>query len=227
LAYRQVHAIGHGRATGTGNRTTQHDVVRKHWSFWRRARGWLKDFLVEEPLMATTTVEISQPQGLRTKFEVELPAELAASLQEWFERSVWGEGEIRDINDFASQVMELPLADYRFDHLPPGETDSQTFKRNVLSPSQKQEIFELLDDGECGVTECALRFGVGRSTIRRVLAERAAETGIAMKKKSRLSQAQIEEILRLRQEGVSAVDIGKRFDRCEAAIFIILRANRK
>ena len=51
----------------------------------------------EEQLMATQVVDISQPLELRTKFEVELPDELAASLREWFEKCRGGDCEVRNI----------------------------------------------------------------------------------------------------------------------------------
>ena len=116
-------------------------------------------------------------------------------------------------DDFASQVFQLPLADYRLENLPPGdaETEAQHSRKNLLTPGQKQERFDLLDEGECGVSELAVRFNVGRTTIRRIVSQQEAETGIRVKRKPSLNQAQIEEIVRLRQEGVSAVDIAKRF----------------
>src|ERR1700676_4853260 len=105
--------------------------------------------------METAAVETPQPQKLQTKFEVELPEPLAATLEEWFRKA----GDVGDINRFASEVLELPLIDYRFENLPPGEEESTPSHHAPLSPAQRQEIFELLDDGESTISQLALRFG--------------------------------------------------------------------
>jgi transposase-like protein len=153
--------------------------------------------------MATQAVEISQPQ-LRTKFEVEIEEPFALSLKEWFEKACEGD----NIDKFAAEVLEAALAQYRLEQLPPGEEDDHDSRRQKLTPFQEAEIFECYADGDCGVSELALRYEVHRSSILRVVKKHGA-----IKRKPPLTAEQIAEIRRLHAEGATWVELAKRFDR--------------
>jgi|HubBroStandDraft_6_1064221.scaffolds.fasta_scaffold07177_10 transposase-like protein len=165
--------------------------------------------------MATATQALDTQPKLQTQFVVELPEEFAQSLHEWFQKASKYE-EPGGINKFASQVLECALADYRLEKLPapPPEEEEHDRRRGKLTAFQEAQIVEdYADDNDCGITELALRYEVDRSTIRRIILKHEAATGIAIKRKPHLTEAQLAEIRRLRAEGATWVELGKQFDR--------------
>lgn len=178
--------------------------------------------------MATATMqalESSHPQGIQTKFTVELPEALAVSLQEWFERS----GDVGDINNFFAQVCELPIIDFRAGDLPPSEEEHRSLSKEKMNAARKEELFEVFDDGEeCNTTVLAMRFGISPTTVRRLLKQREDAMGIVAKTKTKhpLRPEQIQEIVRLKHLGVSVHEIAKRFHRTTASIYQIGRPTK-
>ena len=137
--------------------------------------------------MATTTlqpaqplIETTQPQNVKTRFELELPEPLAVSLQDWFERAA----DVGDINHFAAEVFAIPIIEYRRINLPPIDSESPLPKgeapllsqlgddnhKTKLDADRKEQIRELFDRGE-KVSTLARRFHVSITAIRRVLKE--------------------------------------------------------
>jgi hypothetical protein len=136
--------------------------------------------------VATTTVqpaqplfETRQPQNVKTRFELELPEPLAASLQDWFERAA----DVGDINSFAAEVLAVSVIEFRRLNLPPMDSpllrgDATPACRHLgddnhktkLNNEMKDEIRDLRDRGE-KVSILAMRFHVSKTAIRRVLKE--------------------------------------------------------
>jgi len=143
--------------------------------------------------MAATCVEITT-QNLQTKFLIELRPELAETLQEWFDNS-----DIKSLDELAEQIIESAIAEYRLEMLPPRAEPAPDIRSGKLSRAVKNEIVELYEIEGINVVELAVRFGVGRSTIRRVLAEAAAEPGYVSRRKpkSKLTEQQLQEISQL------------------------------
>jgi hypothetical protein len=127
---------------------------------------------------ATQAFEISA-QKVQTRFVIELSQELAATLQEWFRKvsKSQGVGHASKIDNFALEVFELSLADYRFEQLPEREEERET-QRHKITEAEARDIFEEFLDGECGVVELALKHRSSRSAIRRFIAKQEAKTGI-------------------------------------------------
>jgi DNA invertase Pin-like site-specific DNA recombinase len=174
--------------------------------------------------MATATMQaldILQP-SVQRKFTVELPEALAVSLQEWFERS----GDGGNINSFFAQVCELPIIEFRLGDLPPSEQEPRSLVREKLNASQKEELFEIYDEGEVNIAVLAERFGVGRTTVVRIIKAREVATGVVTKPKQPLDQQQIQEIVKLRHLGISVHDIARQFNRTTACVYQIVR-NKK
>jgi hypothetical protein len=166
--------------------------------------------------------EAPPPQKVQTKFTVELPEALAASLQEWFERSHDG----GNINTFFSEVCQLPIIDFRAGDLPPSEEALHSLGREKMNAARKEEFFEVYDDGECNAAVLAERFSISQTTVRRLLKEREDATGIKSKLRRPLDPQQIQEIVRLSRESVSRLDIARKFDRTANYINQIVRANK-
>ena len=161
-------------------------------------------------------------QNVQREFVVKLSIEDALSLHEWFETA----GKTHtDINGFASEVMQLPIIDRRFDNLTPCE-EGPRLRRNVLTNVQKEEIFDLFDTGECGPTELALRYRVAKSTIRRAILEVEAGLGIVAKRRSPLNTHQVEEIFQLSGQGICAADVAQRFNVTKRCVQNILNAKK-
>jgi predicted DNA-binding protein (UPF0251 family) len=116
---------------------------------------------------------------LQTEFKLKLSKALALSLHEWHRQ--FRAGEIT-LARFAEQIFESPIIDYRARQIKPAVRRVTALPGNVggaggrskhgLTSVQEGELFELMDSNELTVAEAAERFGVGRSTIRRVLAKR-------------------------------------------------------
>lgn len=167
--------------------------------------------------------EISQTQSVQTEFKISLPVELAISLAEWFSRS----HKMGDLNSFANEVFQIPVAEYRLDSLPPGEVEVEArMTREKMNESRKEELFELVDEGEVNHAVLAERFGISRSSIRRLLIGRDAEMGIVREKKPRLTEQRRQEIWDLSRKGICISEIAGRFGLAKAYISYILRKQR-
>jgi DNA invertase Pin-like site-specific DNA recombinase len=169
--------------------------------------------------MATSMLEISQPQRPQTRFVVDIEEPFALSLKEWFEKAC----ESDNIDRFAAQILECALAEYRLQQLPPGQEDDHDSRRQKLTPFQEVEIFETYADGDSSVSELAIRFAVNSSSIRRIIRKKQAETGRVIDRKPSLTEAQIAEIRRLYAAGVDITELAKRFDRGRAYVDLVAR----
>jgi len=125
---------------------------------------------------ASTQLGTSPQHKVQTKFQIELPRELAESLYAWFKTSA-GEAP-SNLNAFANQVMQIPVVEYRrqtLPALPPAKGRISHGDKHTLTPEQQREIVTSFNDGKVSVAALASRFNVAKTTIRRVVDAAAAE----------------------------------------------------